>query len=145
MSNFIYTGAKLKIAKGDLDFDSADVRAKLVMSNTTADTDQDATSLSGISTIDEYDGSGYSEIDLAGASVAADNTNNRAEIDYTDGNFGATVAAGTRNWVGVLFYVRVDGTSANDYPLAWHDLTANNGNGGQVNLNGNAEGYIQVT
>lgn len=145
MANFWYTGAKLKLAKGDLDFDTADIRAKLCMSNTTADTDQDATSLSGISTIDEYDGSGYSEIDLAGASVAADNANNRAEIDYTDSNFGATVAAGTRQWVGVLFYCRVDGTSANDFPVAWHDLTPADGNGGQVNLNGNAEGYLQVT
>lgn len=145
MANFVYTGAKLKIAKGDADFDSADVRVKLCMSNTSADTDQDATSLSGITTIDEYDGSGYSEIDLAGASVTADNANNRAEVDYSDGSFGAAVAAGTRSWVGMLIYVRVDGTAANDWPLAWHDLATNNGNGGAVDLTINAEALLQIT
>ena len=145
MANFVYTGAKLKIAKGDLDFDSADIRVKLCMSNTSADTDQDATNLTGITTIDEYDGSGYSEIDLAGASVAADNANNRAEVDYTDGSFGAAVGAGTRSWVGMLIYCRVDGTAGNDFPVAWHDLSSNNGNGGAVDLAINAEGLLQIT
>jgi len=145
MANFAYTGAKLKAAKGDLDFDTADIRLKLCMSNTTADTDQDATSLSGITTVDEFDGGGYAEADLAGASVAADNANNRAEVDYTDGTFGAAVSAGTRQWVGVLVYCRIDGTAANDFPVAWIDLTPNNGNGGAVNFTINAEGLLQIT
>lgn len=145
MANYWYTGAKLKLAKGDLDFDTADLRAKLCMSNTTADTDQDATNMAGITTVDEYNGSGYSEIDFTGVSVAADNANDRAEIDYADGSFGTAVAAGTRNWVGILYYVRVDGTSANDFPVAWVDLTPANGNGGAVNLTVNAEGLLQIT
>lgn len=145
MANFVYTGAKLKIAKADLDFDSADIRLKLCMSDTTADTDQDATAMSGITTLDEYDGSGYSEADLAGASAAADNTNNRAEIDYTDGTFGAAVGAGTRSFVGVLVYCRVDGTSSNDFPVAWIDLSTANGNGGAINFTIDAQGLLQIT
>jgi hypothetical protein len=145
MADFWYTGAKLKLAKGDLDFDTADIRAKLCMTNTTADTDQDATNLTGITTIDEYDGSGYTEIDFAGAATAADNANDRAEIDYSDGSFGSAVGAGTRSWEGILIYCRVDGTAANDFPVAWIDLTNANGNGGAVNLTVNAEGLLQVT
>jgi hypothetical protein len=145
MADFWYTPAKQKLAKGDLDFDTADLRVILCMSNTTADTDQDAASLSAITTLDEYDGSGYSRIDLAGAAVNQDDPNNRSEIDYSDGTFGATVGAGTRQWVGMCYYVRVDGTAANDYPVAWKDLTPANGNGGAVNLTVNAEGLLQVT
>lgn len=140
-----YTPAKVKLAKADLDFDSVDLRAKLVMSNTTCDTELDAANLAAFTTIDEYDGTGYSEIDFAGLIVNTDTANDRAEIDVNDGSFGATVAAGTRNWVGILFYVRVDGTAANDYPVAFHDLAANNGNGGAVDFSVNAEGLLQVT
>lgn len=145
MADFWYTPAKQKLAKGDLDFDTLDVRAILCMSNTTADTDQDAATISAIGTLDEYDGSGYSRIDFAGAAVNQDAANNRAEIDYSDGSFGTTVAAGTRNWVGIIYYQHVDGTAANDIPIAWKDLTAANGNGGAVNLTVNAEGLLQVT
>lgn len=145
MANFWYTPAKQKLAKADLDFDTVDLRVKLCMSNTTCDTEQDVATLAGFTTIDEYDGSGYTALDLASVSVNQDDPNNRSEIDYADGTFGATVAAGTRQWVGMLYYVRVDGTNANDYPVAWVDLTAANGNGGAVNLTVNAEGLLQIT
>ena len=145
MANFWYTPAKQKLAKADLDFDTVDLRVKLCMSNTTCDTEQDVATLAGFTTIDEYDGAGYTALDLATVSVNQDDVNNRSEIDYADGTFGATVSAGTRQWVGMLYYVRVDGTTANDYPVAWVDLTAANGNGGAVNLTVNAEGLLQVT
>lgn len=145
MASFWYTPAKTKLAKADLDFDTVDLRARLCMSNTTCDTEQDAANLAAFTTIDAYDGSGYTDIDFTGVSVASDLVNDRAEIDYADGSFGTTVGAGTRNWVGILYYVRVDGTTANDYPVAWVDLTPANGNGGAVNLTVNAEGLLQVT
>jgi hypothetical protein len=145
MAAFWYTPAKQKLAKGDLDFDTVDLRVKLVMTNTTTDTEQDAANLAAFTTIDEYDGSGYTAIDLAGISVNEDDANNRSEIDYSDGSFGATVGAGTRNWQALLYYVRVDGTNANDYPVAYIDVTAANGNGGAVNLTVNAEGLLQIT
>lgn len=145
MADFWYTPAKQKLAKGDLDFDTADLRVKLCMSNTTCDTEQDAANLAAFTTIDEYDGSGYTMLDLASVSVNEDDPNNRSEIDYADGTFGSAVGAGTRSWVGMLYFVRVDGTAANDYPVAWKDLTTANGNGGAVNLTVNAEGLLQVT
>lgn len=147
MASFWYTPAKTRLAKADLDFDSVDLRVKLLMSDTTADTEQDATNIDDITTLDEYDGSGYAEIDGANLTVAEDAANNRAEITIDAGTFGATVAAGTRNAVGMLVYVRVDGTAANDYPVAWIDSGGFpfNGNGGAVNLTPNAEGLLQVS
>jgi len=144
MADFWYTPAKQKLAKGDADFDTLDLRVRLCMSNTTADTDQDAATITAITTLDEYDGSGYTACDLAGVSVNQDDANNRSEIDYSDGTFGATVAAGTRNVVGMLYYARVDGTPGNDWPVAWKDVTPFNGNGGAVNLTVNVEGLLQV-
>ena len=67
--SFWYTGAKERLANGNLDWDASDIRVLLAMTNTTADTDQDALTLSGITTMDEYDGTGYSRHALAAEAV----------------------------------------------------------------------------
>ena len=144
MADFWYTPMKQKLAKADADFDTMDLRGRLCMSDTTADTDQDAATLSAITTVDAYDGSGYTDIDFAGITVTEDDPNNRSEIHVNAGTFGATVGAGTRNIVGLLYYKYVDGTAANDLPVAWKDLTPFNGNGGAINFTENAEGVLQV-
>ncbi len=53
MANFVYTRAARDIFKGDLDFDEAgdDLRVALVMTNTTADTEEDTTLMNGFSTM----------------------------------------------------------------------------------------------
>jgi hypothetical protein len=143
--SFIYTPAKQKLAKGDADFDTLDVRAILVMSNTTADTDQDAATISAIGTLDEYDGSGYSRPDLGVSTITQDDTNNRSEIDFGDFTFGATVAAGTRQAVGMIYYVEI-GADSSDWPIAYIDTGGFpfDGNGNAVTVSVNAEGLIQV-
>lgn len=148
--SFWYTPAKERLAKADLDFDEAghDIRVMLCMTNTTADTDQDAATISAITTLDEYDGSGYARAALASQSVVRDDANNRAEITATSPvSFGATVGAGTRSAAGALVYRHVDGTAANDQPIAWIDTGGFpvNGGGGPFQLAINAEGLLQVT
>lgn len=148
--SFWYTGAKERLAKANLDWDegSGDVRLLLAMTNTTADTDQDALTLSGIGTLDEYDGAGYARAVLAGQSVVRDDANNRAEMTATSPvSFGATVAAGTRSAAGSVVYMHVDGTAANDWPIAWIDTGGFpiNGGGGPFQIAINAEGLLQAT
>ena len=145
--SFVYTPAKTKLAKATADFDILDVRVILVMSDTTADTDQDAATIAAITTLDEYDGSGYAEIDGANLTVAEDAPNNRAEITIDAGNFGTTVGVGTRQAVGAVVYAFVDGTPGNDWPIAFIDSGGFpfDGNGGQINFTPNAEGLLQVT
>lgn len=145
MADQWYLPAVQKLFKADADFDSLDLRVMICMSNTTADTERNVSTLSGFTTLDKYDGTGYTDIDLAGVSIAIDAANSRVEIDYNDGTFGAAVGAGTRNWAGLLYYVRVDGTNANDWPVAWKDLAAGNGNGNPINLTVNTEGLLQGT
>ena len=148
--SFIYTPAKERAAKGDLDFDEAghDIRCLLVMTNTTAHTDQDAGTLSAIGTLDEYDGTGYSRPALAAQVVVRDDPNNRAEISATSPiSFGATVGAGTRSAKGMIVYRHVDGTAANDQPIAFIDSGGFpvNGGGGPFRAAINAEGLLQFT
>lgn len=148
--SFWYTPAKERAAKADLDFDEAghDIRVLLAMTNTTADTDQDAGTLSAITTLDEYDGSGYTRQALASQSVVRDDANNRAEITATSPiEFGATVGPGTRSAAGAVVYRHVDGTAANDQPIAWIDSGGFpiNGGGGPFRININAEGLLQIT
>lgn len=116
-----FTPAKARLASGTLVWGTADVRAMLVMTNTTVDTEVDAANLAAFTTLDEYNGSGYSRPALASEVVNTDTTNHRAELDAADFTFGTAVGAGSRQAQGMLIYVRVDGTNANDYPVAYID------------------------
>lgn len=144
--SFVYTPAKTAILNGDLDFAVHDIRALLVMTNTTADTDQDVQNIADITTLDEYDGAGYGRATLAGEAVNEDAANNRAEFDVNDFNFGATVAAGTRQAAGMVIYRHVTNDAdavliayidSGGFPLA--------GGGGAFSVTVNAEGLIQLT
>jgi hypothetical protein len=127
---------------------SSDIRAMLCMTNTTADTDQDAATLSAITTLDEYSGSGYARASLAAQTITRDDANNRAELSATSPiSFGSTVAAAIRSAAGILLYRHIDGTAANDQPIAWIDTGGFpvNGAGGPFTWTPNAEGILQWT
>ena len=144
---FWYDNAKLILGKADLDFDTVTLNARLLMTNTTADTEKDKVLVSGFTTLDNYDGSGVSSpVDLASVAIAVDGANNRAEIDCADFSFGATVGAGTRNAQGMLICKKVGGDGT-DIPVAWIDTGGFpfNGNGGAINVTVNAEGLLQIT
>ena len=147
MPSFGYVPALTKLAKGDLDFDTAPIRVKAVMSNTTCGSQRTAANLAAFTTIDEYNGAGYTEATLAGVSVASDLTNLRCEIDFSDFTFGAAVSAGSRQGVGLLIYYRVDGTAANDWPIAFVDSSSSpfQGTGAGLSVQINAEGLLQVS
>ena len=146
--SFWYTPALERLAKADLDFDEAghDIRALLCMTNTTADTERDAANLAAFTTLDEYDGAGYGRVTLANQLVVRDDPNDRAELHCDSPlSFGATVAAGTRQAAGVLLIRRVDGTAANDQPIAWIDDGGFplGGGGGPFEVAIHAEGLLQ--
>jgi hypothetical protein len=145
MASFVYTPRKTDLLNGNLDLAAADVRVALVMSNTTADTAQDANDLADI-TLDEYDGANYARQAIGTEAVNEDAANNRAEFDGDNIQF-ANLGAGTRQAVGMLVYIHVDGTAANDLALAYIDSGGFpfDGNGGNVDVAWNAEGILQLT
>lgn len=151
MANFIYTRCKTLLAQGGLDLDTAgdDIRTILVMTNTTADTEEDSATISAFTTLDEMDGSGYARVAMTGEVVNEDTANDRAEFDADNVAFGA-VSAGTRSVAAVIVYKHVT-NDTDSVPLAYIDTVASGptmpfaANGGTITVVWNAEGIIQIT
>ena len=159
MADFAYTYGLLKIALGDVHWDSDDIRFILCMNTTTAtaegSTGRDATFISGI-TLDEMDGdsdglarppvfASRDQLTIVTNQVTADVSNNRAEIDANNFTI-SSLLAGTRAIQGIIVYFHVTNDAAS-VPLLWIDsggfpFTAN---GGDLVLSWNAEGIGQIT
>ena len=141
----VYTPAKAKLLSADLDLNAHDIRLILCMSNTTADTDQDAEFVGSITTLDEMDGANYVRKALANEAVNTDNANNRGEFDADDVTWTA-LGAGTRQVAGVVIYRHVT-NDADSSLIAYIDSGGFpfSANGGDVTIAWNAEGILQAT
>lgn len=146
MTAFVYIPFLKRVADGLVDWGSIDIRAIPVMTNTTVDTETTAATLSDFTAIDEYDGGGYTQHDIAGLTTVEDDANSRAEVHATDGTFGSTVSGGTRNIQGILYKEYVDGTDANDRPIAYSDTGGfpKNPSGGAFDQAFDTEGAFQI-
>ena len=125
----------------------ADLRVLLVMTNTTCDTEHDAQTLSGFTTLDECDGTGYARLNLASVAGAWDATNNRYEWDADDGDMdggGGSITASSRAVQGYVIYRYVDGTAANDVPWGYRDIGPYTLSGGSFDFTWNVEGIAQI-
>lgn len=145
MASVVYNEALRAIAAGEIDLDAADIRARLVMTNTTCDTENDAVvNLDDFDTIDPADATGYSDQALANEAVNKDDANDRAEFDADNVVFSGLSGDATRDYQGVLLYVYVDGTDANDKVLAFIDFTDDITSAAtQVTVPWDAEGILQ--
>ena len=104
MASAIPNSAKLRLMNGGLDLDTDDIRARLVMTNTTCDTQVDAINdLADYTTIDPCDATGYADVQLT-ESAAADDANDRAEFDANDISFTSLGGDASRAYQGVLLY-----------------------------------------
>ena len=129
----------------------ADIRILLVMSNTTADTEEDSEFVGDVTTLDEFDGANYARKALASEAVNTDTGNDRGEFDAADLAAGSTgwtaLGAGTRDIIAIVGFHFVTNDAAS--PLAWYDDSAAqlpfNGNGGDVGITWNAEGIVQLS
>lgn len=142
--SFVYTPAKAALLRGDIDLATGDLRCLLVMTNTTADTDQDVANIADIGTLDEYDGANYARKTLTGEAVAEDAANNRGEADHSDVTWTA-LGAGTRQAAGLVYYLHVT-NDADAILLAYVDTGGFPfaGNGGDVVLQVNVEAWLQA-
>lgn len=142
----VYNPALASILKGDIVFDTDDIRIALLMTNTTADTETDGiVNLSDFTTLDEADATGYARQALASEAVNTDNTNDRAEFDAADDSFTGLGGDASRNYQGLLLYKHVDGTNANDIAIAYIPFSsALNSTATQVDIPFDAEGILQL-
>ncbi len=144
MASFVYNEAKRALAAGEIDLDTDDIRVALVMSNTTADTEDDVNLMNGFSTLDEMDGANYVRKALASEAINEDAGNDRAEFDADNVTWTA-LGAGTREVTGMIVYKHVT-DDTDSVPPAYIDsggfpFTAG---GGDVTINWNVEGIIQL-
>ncbi len=145
MASVIYNEALRAIAAGEIDLNAADIRARLCMTNTTCDTENDGVvELVDFTTIDIADATGYADIDMDGLAVNKDDPNDRAEFDANDLTFSGLSGDATRDYQGVLLYVYVDGTNTNDKAVAFIDFTSDiPKEATQVTVPWDAQGIIQ--
>lgn len=141
MASLFNNYAKGRFADGTFDWNTDDIRILLVDSTTTCDTEPNVTSLSGYATLGELSGTGYVRKALVNEAVNVDTSNNRAELDADDITWTG-LNAGTA--VGFLIYKHVDGTLANDQPIAYSEFaTPFISNGGNFTITVDVEGLLQ--
>lgn len=124
MASVVYNEAKLQLLNGGYDLDTHDIRAKLLMSNTTCDTENDGIStVSNFTTQDKSDATGYADVALASETVTKVDASDWAKFTSDNIVFSGLSGDATRDYVGILLYKYVDGTDANDKPIAYIEFT----------------------
>lgn len=153
MPSFVFTPAKAYLGRADLDLNLHDIRCMLlkVAASTTADTDQDAATISAITTLGEIVATGYARIALTTEAVNQDDANNRAEFDADDVAFGALGGASNDTMEFLLYYRHVT-NDTDSVPIALIMGTIFPGSASTMTTNGStvtivhhAEGVLQLT
>lgn len=141
----MYLPAKQKIWSGGIDLNTDDIRVMLLMTNTTADTELDKEFIANFTTLDEFNGVGYSAggAALVNEAVNQDTPNARAEFDADDLAFGA-LSNGTRLIDAGIVYKFVT-NNADSIPIFLLQFTNFNPGGSALTLEWNAEGIAWLT
>lgn len=122
MAGFVYNEGAEEIALGNIDFVNDDIRAIVVMTNTTADTENQGIDFIGdFTTLDEYDQS-YTRPVLSGKSISKVESAATYVKHLADNLNLASLAAGTRSIAGVVVYKHITNDAAS-IPLAWCPLS----------------------
>lgn len=143
MASLVYNNFKFRLLEAYL-ATSDDIRAAILSTNTTADTENSGINFVGdFTTLDEYNGSGYVRKALT-ETANVDDANTRGEFDFSDITW-SSLGAGTRDGQGLLIYLHAT-NDADSIPLFFIDFTSNfTGNGGDVTFQVNAEGALHCT
>lgn len=145
MASAVPNSTKANLMNGTLDLDTDDIRARLVMTNTTCDTEVDGIAkLSNYTTIDVADSTSYADVQLT-ETVSADDGGNIGKFDATDISFEGLGGDATRDYQGVLIYKYVDGTNTNDLPVCYVDFTSPiPKTATQVNVTWSEDGILKI-
>ncbi len=141
MANFVYTGAAQDLLNGEMDWIGATdtIRARMVMTNTTADTEKTVVLMNGFTTLDDFDGTGFTDKTLSTTTVSQDDANFRVEIHPASATTTwSSLSAGTRSVQGFVFFKFVT-NDADSIPIAYVDAASTFApNGGDVVVTWNA-------
>jgi hypothetical protein len=123
MPSVLFQNAMALIANGDLDLGAANLDARLLMTNTTADTEPDATTVGGITTLDECDATGYAIEDVTSPAATAVDASDLMKFASDNWVWSGLGGDATRDYQGALLVQYVDG-STGDIPILFVDFTA---------------------
>lgn len=144
MASFMYNCGPKAILDAALAGTALDLKAKLVMTNTTVDTENDAIDrLSDFTTLDTHDGLGYVEKTLASITTSQDDANNRSVLDCAD-IVWSSLGTGSRSIEGVIVYHEISASDANRVPILFLDTSNVASNGGDITLAINASGLFAM-
>lgn len=119
MASQVFNEGKENILQKDLL--TITIKALLLMTNTTAGTQNDGISATtDFTTLDEHDGANYAQQTLTSKTITKDDTNDRAKFDAADLTF-ANLGAGARDVAGVLLVWDDGGTLR---PISWHEYAS---------------------
>jgi len=144
MANFWYLEGLLALFNGEIDLANDTLRALLVMTNTTADTDTAAQFVGDVGTLDEHDGLNYARQTVVQSAPAIDVPNSRVEMAATASVWSA-LGVGTRDAQAAILFKFV--TNDADSPLLVYFDSGGfpfGASGADFTLNWNAEGAVQL-
>lgn len=143
MASVLFQNAVKLMLEGDLDLEVATLKGRLLMTNTTADTNPDADSCADL-TLDECDATGYAQQTLTTPAVTADDTDNEAVFASDNAVFSGLGGDATRDYQGMLVVKNVDGGNG-DIPIFFIDFTADVTKfATQVTVPCPAEGWLNI-
>lgn len=131
---------------------AATVKATLVMSNTTSDTEQDVADVDAFTTLDECDATGYTwghggdGRQTLTVATTRDDSNDEIELQISSGSGTTTwtlTGAPTRQVTGVLILIAGTSDDTDAYPIKYEEVTGPSGAGTYVHT-WNAEGPIKL-
>jgi len=103
MSSLLNLPGMQDLLDGTSNWLTSDYRARLLMTNTTAGSENNKATLSAYTTLDSFDGASASSVALGSEAVNINSGSNRVEVDAADVAFGA-IGNGTRMIKGVIVY-----------------------------------------
>lgn len=139
MASNVYTRGMYLMAKGDLDLDTADVRALLVTNAYTPNVDHDYVS---DVVANEYNGSGYVRKALTTLAVSLDDANNWVKF-ASDNVVWTALGAGAAAASYIILYKYNASDNAAEL-ICCGDFTDTNGNGGDFTVNCPTNGWFTI-
>lgn len=123
----------------------ADIRAAMVMTNTTADTEKDGIDfMDDFATLDEADATGYARVALGSEASNVDNSNDRAEFDSNDVSYTSLSGDASRAYQGVVLLKHVT-NDTDSVPICFVEFPSTvPATATQVDVTVNAEGWLQA-
>lgn len=145
--SFAFTRAKRNLMKGDIDFDVDVFKIILLMTNNSLGTSgqEDAATVSAITTLDEHDGANAARKTVTSQAVAENTGSNRAEFTFDPVTWTA-LGNGTRQIAGYLL-IKFVTNDADSIPIAYIDSGGFPVSPGGLNftITPNANGVLQLT